>query len=498
MNTLEACYLINPIGKTDECAKFTVDDVTNPFLMPGITENTKQYTFSCWLKSDVNGYITVFGSMLQSTTEWSRHVVTYNATGSDLVFSFGVAGTYYVYNSKLEAGNRATGWMPAPEDIQNEIAGSAKTAENFMTYDTTNGVQVGDRSNGSWSGFRAQITGTAFNVLSAAGEVLASYGASLIELGKNSINAVIKLCGGKGQIEYDSNDEYLQVSGDKVRLKGGTEASIYSAGTSQKSAISASSTRAVMYSQKVDSATGKLVTSEINVDPDQVAVISDDISEVSRYGSRYESISGDITINPATATNIKKPVFISANEKTSYNDGAAGWYLGTDGTAHATHGTKGATIAFHYAGNQDTTSHIDESESGVISINGMRFGTNKVLWSGAYYMQASHTVALSEAISSQANGIVLVFSAYTPSSSTVHNYHWSTHFIPKAMVSNYSGGGQTFHMGSEGNFDVFAAKYLYISNTSIRGHDNNKATGTGASGIKYTNNSYVLRYVIGV
>lgn len=409
---------------------------------------------------------------------------------------FNNVGSYKLCNFKLEKGNKASDWSPAPEDTNARIIEATKTATNFMTYDTTNGVQVGDRSSGSWFGFRTQITGTAFNVLNQAGEVLASYGASLVELGKNSINAIIKLCGGKGQIEYDSTDEYLQVSGDKVRLKGGSEASIYSAGTSQKSAVNVSSDRAVVYSQKSNDQTGGLTTSEVVVDPDQVAVISDEISEVSRYGSTYESISGDIHIKPATATKFKKKVFISENDKTAYNDGAAGWYFGSDGTAHVTHGEKGSTIAFHYAGNQDTTSRIDESESGVISINGMRFGVNKVLWSGGLFMQASQTIPLSEAISAQANGAILVFSRY--SDGVTKDYNWSTHFVPKAMVSNYNGGGQLFLISSDGSFDTFAAKYLYVYDTSIKGHDNNKATGTGACGIKYANNSYVLRYVIGV
>ena len=53
-------------------------------------------------------------------------------------------------------------------------------------------------------------------------------------------------------------------------------------------------------------------------------------------------------------------------------------------------------------------------------------------------------------------------------------------------------------MGYNAGFSTFAGKYLYINDTSITGHANNTATGTGACGIKYTNANYVLRYVIGV
>jgi len=40
-------------------------------------------------------------------------------------------------------------------------------------------------------------------------------------------------------------------------------------------------------------------------------------------------------------------------------------------------------------------------------------------------------------------------------------------------------------------------KYLYISDTQIKGHDDNVKAGS-SSGVSYDNGKYVLRYVIGV
>ena len=132
-----------------------------------------------------------------------------------------------------------------------------------------------------------------------------------------------------------------------------------------------------------------------------------------------------------------------------------------------------------------------------IFIDGIEFtGKNKVLWSGGWYMTSGHTATLSESISSQANGLVLVFSRY--SSSTAQDYNFNTIFVPKSQVANHSGAGHNFIMTTDGTFSVMASKYLYINDTSIVGHDNNNKTGTGASGIVYTNNGFVLRYVIGV
>jgi hypothetical protein len=117
-----------------------------------------------------------------------------------------------------------------------------------------------------------------------------------------------------------------------------------------------------------------------------------------------------------------------------------------------------------------------------------------VLWSGAWYMNASQTANLSEKVSEQPNGIVLVFSRY--SSGQAQNYHWRTFFIPKYMVANHASQGFSFLM-NDVTFSYMCSKYLYIHDDKIGGNDNNVSTGT-ANGITYANNACVLRYVIGV
>lgn len=118
----------------------------------------------------------------------------------------------------------------------------------------------------------------------------------------------------------------------------------------------------------------------------------------------------------------------------------------------------------------------------------------KILWSGGYFMTATHVINLSEAISKQNNGIVLVFSAYTDNA--VGDYWWNQFFVPKYVVTSKPGTGHCFSLCA-GNFSVVAMKYLMIKDTQITGHNNNNLTGT-ASGITFANNRFVLRYVIGV
>lgn len=121
----------------------------------------------------------------------------------------------------------------------------------------------------------------------------------------------------------------------------------------------------------------------------------------------------------------------------------------------------------------------------------------KLLWGGdltsGMYMTAGHTASLTEAVSAQPNGIVLVFCAYNGTDDT--NYSWESYFVPKKLVS-LSTSGHTFILG-RGKFTYTGTKYLYINDTSITGHADNSLTGTN-NGITYANNKFVLRYVIGV
>ena len=131
------------------------------------------------------------------------------------------------------------------------------------------------------------------------------------------------------------------------------------------------------------------------------------------------------------------------------------------------------------------------------SINGYPIGTNKVLWSGGYYMTAGQTANLNGTVSSQASGIVLVFSRYDVSAGAPSNQQWSYHFVPKIMVQLHEGEGSIFDLSTSKD-SYRATKYLYINDDKIVGNDDNADTGTGATGVKYTNNAFVLRYVIGV
>ena len=121
----------------------------------------------------------------------------------------------------------------------------------------------------------------------------------------------------------------------------------------------------------------------------------------------------------------------------------------------------------------------------------------KMLWGGdltsGMYMTEGHTITLTEPVSAQPYGIILVFSAYESAEDT--NYGWQSFFVPKILVAT-STSGHTFEL-SRGKHTRKGTKYLYIYDDHITGHADNNLTGT-SNGITYANNKFVLRYVIGI
>ena len=174
---------------------------------------------------------------------------------------------------------------------------------------------------------------------------------------------------------------------------------------------------------------------------------------------------------------------ISAN---SANDGII---LRPNGTDSST----GQAI-FYKSGNVSIAGNLNTSGK----INGYNPGTNKLLWSGSYQMTSAQSITVSEAISNQTNGIVLVWSFYDEDQGAAADFYFNSFFIPKYFISAKPGMPHSFFLTSGNTLDLCAAKQVFISDTTITGQDNNISTGRSGSGIEFYNNLYVLRYVIGV
>ena len=129
-----------------------------------------------------------------------------------------------------------------------------------------------------------------------------------------------------------------------------------------------------------------------------------------------------------------------------------------------------------------------------------KVASNTVLWSGTEKMGATNNVNdeifLSEKISKQINGIVLVFSQFTNGGNQNDDANFKSFFLPKELVRLKESKGHSFAL-SNFNYSRVGGKYLYISDDKITGHADNTASSSG-SGISYDNSKWALRYVIGV
>ncbi|MDY6072340.1 MAG: hypothetical protein SPI44_05665 [Bacilli bacterium] len=133
-------------------------------------------------------------------------------------------------------------------------------------------------------------------------------------------------------------------------------------------------------------------------------------------------------------------------------------------------------------------------------ISDIVYSDNQVLWDPGegkgYYMVASHTINLSQKVSEQKSGIVLVWQAY--SNSTVQAYDFNFTFIPKWQVSVNSSRGVSCFL-TDSTAGVIGTKYVYVYDDKIVGNNANSNGATKRnSGITTTNNRWVLTHVLGV
>ena len=180
--------------------------------------------------------------------------------------------------------------------------------------------------------------------------------------------------------------------------------------------------------------------------------------------------------------------------------------IGGDGTMEI-----GKYLDFHHTkdGGEDYSVRlcVDASNQNVVYLpndEGRLYNTGnhgcKRLAQGAWYMTGSQSVSLSDTIWNQAHGIVLVFSAYNPSSGQTYQFDWHTYFIPKSFYTDReSAEGYVLITTLLTNpiLTNVGTKHLRVYNNRITGDDRNTQSGSG-SGISFKNNEWVLRYVYGV
>lgn len=203
---------------------------------------------------------------------------------------------------------------------------------------------------------------------------------------------------------------------------------------------------------------------------------------------------------------------VCVGEKDGYLDGKPGVYVCKEGYLHIQRDTyDGAYYPYigflidsestrmnaliRYYSPNDTLQFLNASQyqfDNNVIINNIKFtGNYKVLWSGLLLMTSYDTANLSESILSQPNGIVLVWSFYD--NGAAFNGNFAYVFVSKFHATSFNGRGVSC---SSINLDYHMSKYVYVSNTAIKGYTTNDTVTVG--GVTITNSHFVLRYVLGV
>lgn len=382
-------------------------------------------------------------------------------------------GKYIWTRSKIVYKNpTSTAYTTPVCDSSWEAAnGAAKVATNYMDFTTSGGLQIGNKTSGSWSGFRSQITSSAFNILNAAGAVLASYGASLIELGKNSINAIIKLCGGKGQISYDSSDGYLKVSSDKIQLLGSGDSSIITnqtiSGTKYKTRVSAGG---VVYREEIGNVPVAGIESTIGEgDNAKEAWIEVDPYEIVFEGSSHTILNTPI-IDIRGSTTIQDTLEVSEN---AYFDGAAqiGYTRISDGVLGFYHGSTDArnnTNRVGYIGSPSVSNldiYINNEAGGWVYVNSIFRCLSNIRVAGKLILEASKSTgtsmswywadgALHDIVSKASDGLKCYIGP-----GSISSIYKTVTYVRGYTLRLYNHGGGTY-LGSSGSTAVTSDRNL--------------------------------------
>lgn len=126
--------------------------------------------------------------------------------------------------------------------------------------------------------------------------------------------------------------------------------------------------------------------------------------------------------------------------------------------------------------------------------------TNRLLYQGeGLFMTENQSITLSEKISQQPTGIVIIWSAYRDGQS--QNFHWYFQFVPKFILSlptTTKRFDTDIFLCAGGQSQYAAMKELTITDDVIYGRVGNSSNKLVVNGITCVNNEWVLRAVIGV
>lgn len=175
---------------------------------------TWYYTGSAWSQqsiptsvfNNINGKANIFVGSTAPENPKTGDLWLESASSDILTY---VDGSWVKYN-KYTDDTKAEQAIGDAANAQTAAENAAKVATNYMEYDSTNGLIVGNKTGGSFVGSRAQVLPDSFNILDTDGTKLASFGETTV-IGDTD----------KANLYLTYNELYMEDKDDKVFFKVG-------------------------------------------------------------------------------------------------------------------------------------------------------------------------------------------------------------------------------------------------------------------------------------
>ena len=198
------------------------------------------------------------------------------------------------------------------KDLTVKINDAKKTATNYLNF-SGGGLIVGDMTK-TTLGNNVLIDSDSIDIRNGT-NIFASFGANLIELGKNSPDATISLCGGKGSIYFGADEvmggtrNNLTFIGDNIVLQGKERSGLYYArkwndagqDKGQTSDISLDGNGILLTSSICNAleadGSGMWTACNLEVTDWGINGLGDNVLFQGRYGTDINSIAGDVNIS---------------------------------------------------------------------------------------------------------------------------------------------------------------------------------------------------------
>ena len=182
----DGMYYIGVVDTWSNYAKQIINIDPGEYIISLYAKSSKQAVLE--IKDDSSIHDHVIGNITVSSNTWEKYTLSFKNTYATYPFMFTLltrqnTSTIYVKKIKLEKGNKATDWSPAPEDVDEKIDDIQIGGRNILK-NSKNGIVCTNTDHSSTTTPGATITTKATGIGNAHGWIEGFYTTPVTELSK--------------------------------------------------------------------------------------------------------------------------------------------------------------------------------------------------------------------------------------------------------------------------------------------------------------------------